>query len=55
MPLFGDHGLTPVDTLVDRLHARGLGFFDVPSLLMFDASDAAITAWAWLGLHFFAR
>jgi hypothetical protein len=48
--LLGSHGLTPVASYVDALHANGKTFFDVPSVFMFDASDTALTTWAWLGL-----
>ena len=50
LPLLGHHGLTPIDTYVDQLRAAGATVWDVPSLLMFDASDTAIRAWAVVGL-----
>ena len=50
IPLLGSHGLTPIGTYVDRLHEAGAGFIDVPSLFMWNASDGAISGWAWLGL-----
>jgi len=50
LPLLGSHGLTPVATLVDRLHAAGKTFWDVPSVFMWDASDGALVAWAYVGL-----
>src|SRR5512146_215199 len=50
LPLIGEHGLTPAATLVDRLHAHGASFWDVPSVFMWDASDSALMAWAYVGL-----
>jgi hypothetical protein len=49
LPLLGSHGLTPIGAYVDRLHAAGATFWDLPSLFMLDGSDTAITAWAWIG------
>ena len=49
LPLLGSHGLTPIGAYVDRLHAGGVTFWDLPSLFMLDGSDGAITAWAWIG------
>src|SRR5882724_10645940 len=49
LPLFGAHGLTPAASYVDRLHAAGQTFWDVPSLFMLDASDAALRGWAIAG------
>jgi len=50
LPLFGAHGLTPAGAYVDQLHAAGRTFWDVPSLFMLDASDAALHGWAIAGL-----
>lgn len=50
LPLLGEHGLTPVATYVADARADGWGFWDVPSVLMWNASDTAILVWAWLGL-----
>ena len=50
LPLFGEHGLTPVGTHVAELRAQGLGFVDVPTLFHAGASDGAILAWAVVGL-----
>ncbi|MBA3462555.1 MAG: lipase maturation factor family protein [Deltaproteobacteria bacterium] len=49
-PLLGSHGLTPVGTYLERLHADGIGFWNAPSLLWLDSSDGAMMVWAWLGL-----
>jgi hypothetical protein len=49
-PLLGEHGLTPAAIYVERLHAAGLTFWDVPSLFLLDASDAALRGWAIAGL-----
>src|SRR4051812_16738309 len=38
-PLLGAHGLTPVASYIERLHQAGLGFWDVPSVFLLDASD----------------
>jgi hypothetical protein len=43
--LLGSHGLTPVATSV-----QGQSFWDVLSVFVLDPSDAALAAWAWLGL-----
>jgi hypothetical protein len=48
-PLLGSHGLTPVGTYLDQLHANGVGFWDAPSLLWADSSDGAMAVWAWIG------
>jgi hypothetical protein len=48
--LLGSHGLTPVHSYVDLLHENGQGFWQVPSLFMWDSSDAALAGWAWAGL-----
>src|SRR5262249_13391546 len=48
-PLLGAHGLTPAATYVDRLHQAGVTFWDVPSVFLFDASDAALRGWAIAG------
>ena len=50
LPLLGEHGLTPISALVDRLHASGKTFIDVPSVFMWDASDHAMQIWAYVGL-----
>ncbi len=50
LPLLGHHGLTPIDTYVATLREAGASFWDVPSLFMFDASDAALMTWAAIGL-----
>ena len=50
LPLFGEHGLTPAWREVDQLRAAGQTFWDVPSLFMFSASDAALQGWAIVGL-----
>jgi hypothetical protein len=50
LPLLGEHGLTPVAPLVARMHAAGLSFWDVPTVFMWDASDGALQAWAYVGL-----
>jgi hypothetical protein len=50
LPLLGQHGLTPVATYVARLEASGTTFWDVPSVFLFGASDAALCAWAVVGL-----
>lgn len=50
LPLLGEHGLTPAATYVERLHDAGSTFWDVPSLFMLDASDAALRGWAIVGL-----
>lgn len=50
LPLLGEHGLTPAAAYVDRLHRAGMTFWDVPSVFLFDASDAALRGWAVAGL-----
>ncbi|TMQ04496.1 MAG: lipase maturation factor family protein [Deltaproteobacteria bacterium] len=50
LPLLGEHGLTPAGAYVDQLREGGLTFWDVPSLFMLDASDAALRGWAIVGL-----
>ena len=50
LPLLGEHGLTPAGAYVDRLHQAGLTFWDIPSVFLFDASDAALRGWALVGL-----
>jgi len=50
LPLLGEHGLTPAAAYVDRLHEAGRTFWDVPSVFMLDASDAALRRWAIVGL-----
>src|ERR1043165_1175308 len=41
-PLLGEHGLTPIGAYLDQLRAAGLTFWDVPSVLWWGASDAAL-------------
>jgi len=48
--LLGEDGLTPVGSYLDALRANGQTFWDVPSLLWLNSSDAALSLWAWLGL-----
>lgn len=48
--LLGSHGLTPVATYVAALNEHGKHFIDIPSVFMFDASDTALSVWAWIGL-----
>ena len=48
--LLGSHGLTPAATYVELITGDGATFWDVPSLLLFGASDTALAAWAWIGL-----
>ncbi len=48
--LLHSHGLTPVATYVDLRQADGWTFWDLPSLFLWDASDGALTAWAYVGL-----
>lgn len=48
--LLGSHGLTPVATYVERAHAAGMTFWDLPSLFWFGASDTALAVWAYIGL-----
>ena len=50
LPLLGEHGLTPVGAYVDRIHAAGGTFWDVPSVFVLDASDTSLMAWAYIGL-----
>ncbi|MDB4957034.1 MAG: hypothetical protein JWO36_4603 [Myxococcales bacterium] len=50
LPLLGSHGLTPIDSYVDRLHAAGATFWDVPSVFLWNASDGSIVGWAYVGL-----
>jgi hypothetical protein len=50
LPLLGSHGLTPAAAYVDGLHNTGMTFWDVPSIFLFGASDAALRAWAIVGL-----
>lgn len=49
-PLLGEHGLTPIGTYLDVLDHNGLGFWDVPSVLWWGASDGALIGWAIAGL-----
>ncbi|HEY5949667.1 MAG TPA: lipase maturation factor family protein, partial [Kofleriaceae bacterium] len=48
--LLGSHGLTPVATFVDAVRTTSQTFWDVPSLFMWGASDAALQVWAYVGL-----
>src|SRR6266576_4742179 len=50
LPLLGEHGLTPAAAHVDSLRDAGRTFWDVPSLFMLDASDAALRGWAIAGV-----
>src|SRR5450432_2738552 len=50
LPLLGEHGLTPAATIVDRMHAAGGTFWDLPSVFMFGASDTSLMVWAYIGL-----
>ncbi len=50
LPLLGSHGVTPIGALVERLHASGKTFVDVPSVFMWNASDTALQIWAYVGL-----
>ena len=45
LPLIGSHGLTPAAPLV--AHAS---FWDVPSVFVWNCSDGALMAWAYVGL-----
>jgi hypothetical protein len=48
--LWGSHGLTPTAQYLDQLAQGGQGFWDAPSVLWWNASDGAMTAWAIAGL-----
>ncbi|HEX7840389.1 MAG TPA: lipase maturation factor family protein [Kofleriaceae bacterium] len=50
LPLLGAHGLTPAGTYIDQLRGGGLSFWDVPSVFLLDASDAALRGVAIAGL-----
>src|SRR5690242_12481002 len=50
LPLLGAHGLTPARAYVEQLRAAGQSFWDVPSLFVFDPSDAALRSWAIVGV-----
>jgi len=50
LPLLGAHGLTPAAGYVDQLREGGATFWDVPSLFVLDASDAALRGWAIVGV-----
>jgi hypothetical protein len=50
LPLLGEHGLTPASAYVDRLHQAQLTLWDVPSVFVLDASDAALRGWAVVGV-----
>ncbi len=45
LPLLGSHGLTPAAPLV-----HDASFWDVPSVFVWNCSDTALQAWAWVGL-----
>ncbi len=49
LPLLGHHGLTPIDVYVADLRGGGATFWDVPSVFLFDASDASLMTWAAIG------
>ena len=49
LPLLGEHGLTPAGAYVDQLRAAGESLWDVPSVFLLDASDAALRGWAIAG------
>lgn len=48
--LWGEHGLTPTTVYLDALARDGKGFWDIPSVLWWGASDGAMAAWAYAGL-----
>ncbi|MGE0397159.1 MAG: lipase maturation factor family protein [Kofleriaceae bacterium] len=48
--LWGSHGLTPTAPYLDALAQSGTGFWDLPSVLWWSASDRAMDAWAYVGL-----
>lgn len=54
VPLIGEHGLLPVGNYLDAVehHARSRGgaFAMMPGIFWFGHSDAALVAWAWIGL-----
>jgi hypothetical protein len=50
LPLLGEHGLTPASVHVDQMRDGGMTFWDLPSLFLFDASDAALRGWAIVGI-----
>jgi uncharacterized membrane protein YphA (DoxX/SURF4 family) len=50
VPLLGKDGLTPIASLLDYLRDDGKGFWDIPTLFWFDASDAMLVACAWIGV-----
>ncbi|MGE5185461.1 MAG: lipase maturation factor family protein [Acidobacteriota bacterium] len=45
LPLIGSHGLTPASAVVE--HAT---FWQLPSVFVWDCSDTALMAWAYVGL-----
>ena len=49
LPLLGSHGLTPAATYLDHLRAMGATVWNVPTIFMWDSSDGALQAWAWVG------
>ncbi len=53
LPLIGSHGLTPVDTFLQRvvnsLGNKSAGFFSLPSIFWFTHSDTALLTFAWIG------
>src|SRR5215470_13372758 len=46
LPLLGHHGVTPID----QLALPKVTFWEVPTVFVWDYSDAAIRAWTWIGL-----
>jgi len=46
LPLIGHHGITPIDVLA----LTKVTFWQVPTVFVWGSSDAAITAWTWIGL-----
>ena len=48
--LLGSHGLTPIGAYMERMHAAGVTFWDVPTVFWLGSSDSAIQTWAWIGL-----
>jgi hypothetical protein len=53
LPLIGSHGLTPVDTFLQRviesLGSQSASFFRLPSIFWFTHSDTALLTFAWIG------
>lgn len=48
--LIGHRGLLPIEPLVEHLKQRGVAFSEFPSLLLFGASDGALTALVTWGI-----